>query len=303
MKRSSLAVREWLTGYLFISPWLIGFIVFTLGPLVASLYLSFTNYNLLQPPQFIGVQNYVQMVRDPDFWQALSVTFYYAVFAIPLDLAVALALAILLNQRVRYMPLFRTIFYMPAILPPVATSVLWNWILNPDYGILNAFLHALGLPQPQWLVTPQWTVPAYIVMSVWGVGTWMVIFLAGLQDVPQSLYEAAAIDGASIWRSFWNITLPMISPVLLFNLVQGVIGTFSYFTQAYIMGNGVGGSNAGVDNAGLFYALYLYMQGFAELHMGYASALAWVLFFIVLILTLLIFKGSALWVYYGGERD
>lgn len=294
---------ESLTGYLFISPWLVGLIVFTLGPLVASLYLSFTNYNLLQRPQFIGFQNYVAMVHDSSFWQSLYVTFYYAIFSVPLDLIVALILAILLSQRVRMLGLYRTMFYLPAILPPVATSVLWNWILNPAYGILNEFLGFLHLPQPQWLITPQWTVPAFIVMSMWGVGTWMIIFLAGLQDVPQSLYEAASIDGASIWRGFWNITLPMISPVILFNLIQGIIGTFSYFTQAYVMGSGVGGQGAGVNDAGLFYALNLYIQGFANLHMGYASALAWVLFFIVLVLTLLVLRGSAVWVYYGGEQQ
>ncbi|GGJ00588.1 spermidine/putrescine ABC transporter permease [Alicyclobacillus cellulosilyticus] len=304
MKRQSNALRrrEAVLGYAFISPWIIGFIVFVAGPLVASLYLSFTDYSLLQPAHFIGVQNYVQMVHDPDFWTSLGVTFYYAIVSVPLDLLVALLLAILLNQKVRMMRLYRTLFYLPCVLPPVAVSVLWNWILNPSYGILNRLLAFFGLPQPQWLITPQWTVPAYIVMSVWGVGGAMIILLAGLQDVPQSLYEAAVIDGAGVWAKFRYVTLPMISPVLFFNLVMGIIGAFSYFTQAYVMGSGYG-SGAGVNNAGLFYALNIYIQGFSELHMGYASALAWVMFFIVLALTLLVFKSSSMWVYYGGERE
>jgi multiple sugar transport system permease protein len=298
--RLSMKTREALVGYLFISPWIIGFLAFTLGPLAASLYLSFTDYNLLQPPKFIGLANYMQLIHDNDFWQSLHVTLYYAIVSVPLDLLVALLLAVLLNQKVRYMRLFRTLFYLPAVLPPVAVSVLWNWILNPEYGILNRFLALLHLPQPQWLVTPQWTVPAFIVMSIWGVGQAMVIMLAGLQDVPQSLYEAAVIDGASTWQKFRYITLPMISPVVFFNLVMGVIGAFSYFTQAYVMGASYG-QGAGVNNSGLFYVLNIYLQ-VSSLHMGYACALAWVLFFIILLLTLLIFKSSALWVYYGGEK-
>ena len=297
--RHRLRRRETAMGYFFISPWIIGLLVFMAGPLVASGYLSLTNYNLLTPPTFVGLQNYRTMLSDPNFWQALQVTFYYAVLSVPLDLMIALGMALLLNQRVRFMRWFRTIFYLPALLPPVAISVLWNWILNPQYGILNEALRFLGLPQPQWLLAPQWTVPAYVVMSIWGVGTWMVIFLAGLQNVPQQLYEAAVLDGAGIGRKFWNITLPMISPVLFFDLVMGIVGAFSYFTQAYVLGQSVG-SGAGVSNAGLFYSLYLYQKGFSELQMGYASALGWVLCFIVLMLSLLVFKSSALWVYYGG---
>ena len=294
--------KEAWYGYAFISPWIIGFLVFTLGPLVASLYLSFTDYNLLQAPNFIGFNNFKQMMTDASFWKSLYVTMYYGIVAVPLDLVIALMMAVLLNQKVRFMRWFRTIFYLPAVLPPVAISVLWNWILNPQYGILNRFLGFLHLPQPQWLVTPQWTVPAFIVMSIWGVGTWMIIFLAGLQDVPVSLYEAAIIDGASIWKKFWYVTLPMISPVMFFNLVMGIVGAFSYFTQAYVMGSGLG-QGAGVNDAGLFFALNIYLQGFASLHMGYASALAWVLFFIVLLLTLVVFKWSSLWVFYGGEKE
>lgn len=295
--------KEALLGYAYISPWLIGFIVFTVGPLIASLYLGFTQYNLLTPAKFVGFQNYVQVFHDHSFWQSLYVTFYYAIFSVPLDLLVALLLAVMLNQKVKFMRWFRTVFYLPAILPPVAVAILWNWILNPEYGILNRFLGFLHLPQPQWLIAPQWTVPSFIVMSIWGVGTWMITFLAGLQDVPASLYEAAIIDGASTLKKFWYVTLPMISPVLFFNLVMGIIGSFSFFTQAFVMGSGYGGQGAGVSNAGLFYALYIYIQGFSELNMGYASALAWVLFFIVLILTLLVFKSSSLWVYYGGEKE
>ncbi|GMA65030.1 sugar ABC transporter permease [Alicyclobacillus fastidiosus] len=295
--------REAILGYAYISPWLIGFVALTLGPLIASLYFGFTQYNLLDSPKFIGFQNYAHLFQDHDFWQSLYVTFYYAIFSVPLDLLVALVLAMMLNQKVRFMRWFRTIYYLPAVLPPVAVAILWNWILNPQYGILNRFLAFLHLPQPQWLVTPQWTVPSFIVMSIWGVGTWMITFLAGLQDVPMSLYEAAVIDGASTWKKFWHVTLPMISPVLFFNLVMGIIGAFSYFTQAFVMGSGYGGQGAGISNSGLFYALNIYIQGFSNLNMGYACALAWVLFFIVLVLTLLVFKSSSLWVYYGGEKE
>ena len=294
--------REMIMGYLFISPWIVGFLVFVAGPLAVSLYLSLTNYNLLSAPQFIGVQNYTQMLSDPNFWQSLQVTFLYGILSVPIDLGVALILAILLNQNVRFMPLFRTIFYLPALLPPVATSVLWNWILNPAYGILNTFLKDIGLPQPQWFLTPQTTVPGYVIMSIWGVGTWMVIFLAGLQNVPTELYEAAVLDGSGLWTKFWRITLPMISPVLFFNLVMGIVGAFSFFTQAFVIGQGTG-SGSGVANSGLFYALYLYQKGFSELQMGYASALGWVLFLIVMLLSLITFRSSALWVYYGGESS
>lgn len=299
---SSFKRRESILGYAFISPWIIGFIVFFAIPLIASLYFSFTNYNLLSTPHFVGFQNYAHIFRDSSFWTSLKVTLYYAILSVPIDLAIALVMAILLNQNVRMMPLFRTLFYLPALLPPVAISVLWSWILNPKYGILNNFLRDIGLPQPQWFLTPQSTVPGYVVMSVWGVGNVMVIFLAGLQNVPTELYEAAVLDGSGIWTKFWHVTLPMISPVLFFNLVMGIVGAFSYFTQAFVIGQG-GGTGAGVENSGLFYALYLYQKAFSELQMGYASALGWILFFIVLILSLLVFRSSSLWVYYGGEKN
>lgn len=302
MRNLSRKRRNTILGYLFISPWIIGFTVWVAGPLIASIFLSLTNYNLLSSPQFIGVQNYTQIFQDADFWQSLKVTFYYAILSVPIDLAVALLMAMLLNQKVRAMPLFRTLFYLPALLPPVATSVLWSWILNPQYGILNNFLRTIGLPQPQWFLTPQTTVPGYVVMSVWGVGGSMVIFLAGLQNVPTDLYEASVIDGAGLWAKFKHITLPMISPVLFFNLVMGIVGSFSFFTQAFVIGQG-GGSGAGVANSGLFYALYLYQKAFSELQMGYASALGWILFFIVLLLSLLVFRSSSLWVFYGGEES
>ncbi len=294
--------RETAMGYLFISPWIIGFIVFVAGPLIASLIISMTDYNLLSSPQFIGLQNYAHMFGDANFWLSLQVTFYYALLAVPIDLIVALVLAIMLNQNVRFMPLFRTIFYLPALLPPVAISMLWIWILNPAYGILNTFLKTIGLPQPQWFLTPQTTVPGYVIMSIWGLGTWMVIFLAGLQNVPAELYEAAVLDGSGVWAKFWHVTLPMISPVLFFNLVMGIVGAFSFFTQAFVIGQGTG-TGAGVSNSGLFYALYLYQKAFSELQMGYASALGWALFLIVMLLTLLVFRSSALWVYYGGESS
>ncbi|MDI3298049.1 MAG: sugar ABC transporter permease [Bacillota bacterium] len=293
-----------MTGLAFIAPWLVGLVVFTLGPFLASGYLSLTSYDMLTPPRFTGLANYRQIFEDPRFYKALGVTFYYALVSVPLDLAVALGLALLLNQRVRGLGLFRTVFYLPAVLPPVVTAVLWNWILNPDFGIVNAGLRALGVPTshlPQWLVSPEWTVPAYVLMSLWGVGTAMIVSLAGLQDVPRELVEAALLDGAGAWARFRYVTLPMLTPVLFYNLVQGIIAAFGFFTTPFILGAGLG-SGAGVDDSGLFYALYVYQQAFGQLHLGYASALAWVMLFLVLLLTLLVFRSSSIWVYYGGER-
>jgi len=288
--------RNRIVGWLFLSPWVIGFLAFALYPFLASLFYSFTNYNILSPPQWIGLQNYQQMVQDPLFWQSLYNTLYYTVIFVPASTVLAIAIAMLLNQRVRGQTIYRTLFYLPSVVPLVASSVLWLWLFNPSFGFIDAFLRALGLPAPGWLYSEVWVKPSLILMSLWGIGQPIVIYLAGLQGVPQELYEAAHLEGANGWHRTRHITLPMISPVILFNVVLGMIGAFQYFTQAYVMTQG------GPDNSSMFFALYLYQNAFQYLHLGYASAMAWLLFVVILIATLLVFKSSARWVYYGNEQ-
>jgi multiple sugar transport system permease protein len=295
-RSTSLGRHEAMWGYILVSPWIIGFILFTAGPMLASLGLSLTDYDVVNTPQYIGLTNYARMLtQDPRFWQSLKVTLVYAVLAIPLGLAAGLGLALLLNVKVPGIAVWRTIYYMPSVVSGAAVSVLWLYIFNPRFGVANWILSWFHIKGPNWLSSPDWALPSLILMSLWGVGGGMIIYLAGLQGVPTALYDAALVDGANSWQRFWHITLPMISPVIFYNLVTGIIGTFQYFTNAYIMTDG------GPNDATLFYNLYLYVSGFRYLAMGYASALAWVLFFIVLGLTTLIFKSSAAWVYYEGE--
>ena len=282
-------------GWLFISPWLVGFLMFTLYPFMASLYYSFTNYSILKVPKWVGFQNYAAMIHDPLFWTSLYNTCYYAIIFVPLSTAMAIAIAMLLNMRVRAVGVYRSVFYLPSVVPLVASSVLWLWLFNPSYGLINAVLNGVGLAGPGWIFSVAWSKPGLILMGLWGLGVPIVIYLASLQGVPTDFYEAADLEGANGWTKTWRITLPMISPAILFNVVLGIIGAFQYFTQAYVMTSG------GPDNSTLFYALYIYQQGFQFLHMGYASAMAWVLFLIVLLVTLVVFKTSARQVYYGGD--
>ena len=289
-------LKRALEGYLFISPWIIGFVVFTAGPILASLVLSFFEWSLIRPPRFAGLNNYIKIfTADPLFWQSLKVTLIYVVVAIPLQLAFALFLAILLNQKVRLIPLFRTIFYLPSQVSAVAISVIFLWIYHPELGLLNELLRHVGIKGPAWLISERWALPALIGMSLWSVGGAMIILLAGLQDVPQHLYEAASLDGAGEFAKFRFITLPMLSLVLFFNLILGIIGGFQYFTQAYVMTRG------GPLNATLFYALYLYLNAFNFLKMGYAAALAWILFVIMIGVTVWQLRLARHWVYYEYE--
>ena len=289
--------RDVCEGYLFALPWLLGFLIFILGPMLASLYLSCTEWNLITPLRWVGVRNYHTLfLEDRLFWQSLKVTSIYSL-AIPVRLLVALMVALLMNQKIRGLAVFRTVYYMPAVVSGVAVAQLWRWIFNGEYGLLNWGLwRILGVKGPAWLADENWALPALIVMSFWGFGNSMVIFLAGLQGIPGQLYEAAAIDGASGWRRFLHITLPMLSPVIMFNLIMGVIGSFQVFTSSYVMTRG------GPHYATLFYVLYLYQNAFEWSKMGYASALAWVLFLIILVLTLIQFRLSRRWVYYGGVK-
>jgi multiple sugar transport system permease protein len=293
----SLVHREALTFYLLISPWLVGLLLFVLGPMIASIFISFTRWDLLSPAKFIGLQNYQKMfTRDPLFWQSLKVTFIYTLAYVPLELVGGLVLALLMNQKLRFRGVFRTVYYLPSVLPGVAFVVLWMWILHPDVGLINTLLSYVGIEGPRWLADPGWALPALLMMSLWGLGRTMVIYLASLQGIPQHLYEAAAIDGAGNWQSFWRITLPMLTPTIFFNLVLSIISTFQTFTSAFVATDG------GPLDSTLFYVLYLFRQAFQFFNMGYASALAWILFLIILVLTLLIVRSADRWVYYEGSR-
>lgn len=282
-------------GYLFLSPWLLGFVIFLAGPMIASFYLSFTQYKVIQAPSWIGLANYQRMLTDELFYHSLRVTLVYTAISVPLGIAAALGVAVLLNQKIIASGLFRTIFYLPSIISGVAVAIVFAWIFNFRFGILNYLLSLVGVAGPNWLGSPRWALWAFVLMSLWGIGGNVVIFLAALQGVPQSLYEAAEIDGAGSWQRFWKITLPMISPALLFVFIMGVIGTFQTFTQSYIMTGG------GPANATLFYLLYLYKNAFNWFEMGYASALAWVLFLIIMVCTLILLRSSTLWVHYEGS--
>ncbi len=294
ISKINISRSEAVSGYLFISPWIIGFLIFTLGPFLASLVLSFTEWDLIGQPKFNGLDNYVALAKDPLFWQALKVTAVYSLGRVPLGIIIGLAAALLLNQNVKFIGIWRVVYYMPVVLPPVAVSMLWMWIYNPDYGILNGILWALfGIHGPAWLADEFWVLPSLMMMAVWGMlGRNMIIYLSGLKSVAPEMYEAADIDGANSWHKFLMITVPMMTPIIFFNLVMGLMDSFKLFTQAYVMTQG------GPRYASLFYVYYLYQHAFQRFHMGYASAMAWVFFLILMIFTALVFRSSKWWVYY-----
>ncbi|HQI76048.1 MAG TPA: extracellular solute-binding protein [Candidatus Latescibacteria bacterium] len=283
-----------VAGLGFISPWLAGFLIFTVGPFIISIVLSFTEYNMLSPARWVGLKHYSELfTNDPIFWKSLGNTIYMMI-GVPLGMAVGLGVAMLLNSNVRGMSWYRTVYYLPAIVPTVASSILWIWVLHPTNGILNIILEYVGLGQPLWLQSEHWSKPAIIVMGLWGAGSSMIIWLAGLKGIPDHLYEAAQIDGAGKWRQFVHVTLPMLSPYIFFNLIMGVIGTLQIFAQAFIMTSG------GPVDSTLFYVYYLFNNAFQYLRMGYASAMAWILFVIILGLTLVQLKLAPRWVHYEG---
>jgi multiple sugar transport system permease protein len=297
----TLARRESLWGFVFISPWILGALLFTLFPMVASLVMSFTNFDPRTPDavQLIGVANYTRMFSDPLVLQSLGVTLKFAAVMLPLTMAVSVGLAMLVNHpRLIGRNVFRTLFYMPMQIPIVATTIIWQGVLNLHTGWLNYALGAVGIPGPDWLNSGAWVYPGLALISLWGTGNMMLIALAGLQNVPTELYEAARIDGAGRWAQFRNVTLPMISPVLFYNLIIGLISTFQYFTQAYVLTNGRGDP----DNATLFFNLNLYREGWRYYDMGYAATLAWLLFLIVLALTVVLFRTRSRWVYEASAR-
>ena len=284
-------------GLAFISPWILGFLAFTVYPVAASLFYSFCDYDVLSKPVWIGALNYREMAADSVFWQSLGNTLFYAAFSLPMGLVMSLSVAVLLNQSVRWRPGFRAIFFLPSLIPVVASSMIWLWILNGNFGLLNHGLRLLGIAHPpQWLADPAWTKPSLVLMSLWSVGHSVVIYLAALQDVPRSLYESADLDGAGSWSRFRHITLPMISPVIYFNLIMGIIGSLQVFSQAFIM---LGGG--GPQRSALFYAVYLYLNAFEYRQMGYACAMAWVLFVLILFLTWVATRSTRKMIYYASE--
>jgi len=294
--RMSIATRNQIMGLLFISPWLIGLLAFTAYPVLASLYYSFTLYDIINPAQFIGLQNYIFMfTQDPTFPITVFNTMYLVIIGVPCGLVVSFLLANLLNNSVKGRPFFRTIFFLPSIVPVIATAMVWLWIYNPNYGIINATLAAIGLQVVPWLSSPDLAKFSIIIIGVWGQGAAIVIFLAALQDVPRELYDAAKVDGAGAFRRFKDVTIPLCTPSVLFVLITGLIGAFQEFSLAWILTRG------GPMQSTTFYAVYLYQSAFQFFKMGYASALAWVLFLIIVTFTAITFRTSARWVYYAGS--
>jgi len=298
--------KEWRAGLLFISPFLVGFTLFTIYPVAASIYYSFCDFDMVRSARPVGLANYANLLKDERFLRGLWNTAVFTAFTVPATMLTALALALLLNMKLKGQAFYRTLFFLPSIVPVVASSVLWLWLLNPDYGLLNTLLRPVleavnaaagtALRPPGWLVDPDYTKAALVLMSAWGVGGSLILYLAALGDVPVQLYEAAEIDGAGAWHKARHITLPMISPVLFFTLIMGLIGTLQYFSQAWIMT-----PNGQPGDATLFYALYLFANAFLYLRMGYASAQAWILFVVIVAATVAVFRTTRRFVHYGGE--
>lgn len=289
--------RETIAFYLTISPWLIGFLLFTLGPMLLSLYASFTRWDLLTSPVFVGLRNFKDLASDHYFIQSLKVTLIYTLAYVPLDMIGGLALALLARPKLRGIGIFRTVLYLPTVLSGVAFVVVWLWLLNPRGGLINLILAQFGIQGPRWLLDPHWALPSLVLMSFWGWGRTMVIFLGGLSAIPGELYESAAMDGAGRARSFFAVTLPLLTPTIFFNLILSVISTFQTFTNAFVATNG------GPLDATLFLVLYIYRQAFEYFNMGYAAALAWVLFALILALTILLFRSQRFWVFYMGDKE
>ena len=292
--------KFWL-GMAFIMPWFIGFVLFTFYPMAASFVYSFSEYHARKPLVWVGFENYMTMFSDKLFWKSLWNTLYMVAFAVPITLAASFMCAVLLNLKVRGQALYRVIYFLPSIVPTVASTLLWLWILNPQSGVMNTLLGKFGIQGPNWLNDPNWSKPSLILLGMWGMGGTIVIYLSGLQDVSISLLEAAELDGANWLQRLRYITIPMVSPITLFNLITGMIGMFQYFAQAYIFrGSGSTGGLGAPLNSTLFYSVYLYQAGFQYLKIGYASAMAWILFLIILLCTILMLKVSERFTYYAG---
>ncbi len=299
-KVSRYTPRDWRNlrlGILFVSPWALGFLFFTIYPLLSSLYYSLTRYDLLRPPVFLGFKNYSTLFfDDPHFWNVMYNSLYYVGLSVPLGVGAAFLIANLLNSDIVARSFFRSVIYIPSIVPAVASAMVWQFLMNVQYGAINGILRSFGFPIIPFLSSPGWAKPSLIVVAVWAQGAAVVIFLAALQDVPRSLYEAATVDGANLWHKFLNITIPLTSPIILFNLIMGLIVAFQEFTVPWLLTEG------GPMNSTEFYLIHLYRNAFEYLRMGKASALAWILFLIIVAFSVIIFKSSARWVYYGGDK-
>jgi multiple sugar transport system permease protein len=299
--------RRWVSRstaafWVFVSPWVFGFLVFTAGPMIYSFVIALFDWDLLTTAEFIGLDNYVEASQDPLVAKSLSITLTYAVVSVPLQVLLSLGVALLMNVKVRGINIFRTLWYLPSLVTGVAQVALFLWVFNPRYGLVNGVLAIFGIEGPLWFRDPDWALPAVILMSLWTVGGNMVIYLAGLQDVPAELHEAAQLDGAGQLRRFWNITLPSLSPIIFFNVVTGLIAALQTFTQGYVVQAALGQGSGSGGSSLLFFVLYLYENAFQYFRMGYASALAWILFVMIVLLTLLVFRGSSFWVYYESAR-
>lgn len=295
--------KNWtqITPYLFILPWIIGFLAFTIGPLIFSFIMSFFNWPVIGDPSFVGLGNYIQMfTKDKQFFKSLLISIRYAAIFVPVNMTIALFLAMLISQPVKGAKVYRTIFYIPTVISGVAISILWGWILNGDYGVLNYLLSLIGIEGPKWLVDPAWAILAVVIASAFGVGSMMLIFYTNIKNIPFDIYEAASIDGASPARKFFSITLPIITPTLLFNLITSIISSFQQVTLVMLLTAG------GPMKSTYFYGLMTYNNAFKHHKLGYASANAWVMFVIILCLTMLVFKSSSAWVFYenasGGKK-
>ena len=297
-RRGTLARRQAVWCYVFMAPAIHGLLLFSLGPMIASLWLSFTSYDLLSSPEWVGTENYVNLAQDPLFRKSLSVTLIYGLVAVPCTMLIALVLAIMLNAKIPALPFFRSAYYLPSVISGVAVATLWKWMFNGEYGLINAGLARIGIAGPAWLTDEQWALRALIFMSLWGFGATMLIYLAGLQGVPKELYEAAQVDGASRFRQHLHVTVPMLSPVTFFNLIMGIIASLQVFAEPFVLTKG------GPNNSTLLLSVYLYQNAFQYLKMGYASAIAWVTFAIILVFTLLVFRSMPMWVHSeaGEER-
>lgn len=284
-------------GFLFAFPWIFGLLFFYAFPLISSVYFSFTSYSILQPGGFVGLQNYKDLMNDDLLWKSIYNTVYFAVLYVPLSIIFGIAFAMVLNIKVKGMAVYRTVFFLPTLVPHIALAVLWMWLLNPGFGLINGMLHSIGIDGPAWLGSETWSKPSLVFMSLWGIGQAIVIYLAGLADIPQDYYDASDVDGASWFQKIRTITLPLLTPVIFFNLVMGVIGAFQQFTLPYALTKGQGSP----ANSMTFYVMYLYDNGFKFFKMGYASAMAWILFVIIMLLTAIIFWSSKRWVHYQGK--
>lgn len=287
--------RDNIAGFIFISPWLIHFFALIAMAMVFSLGISFTETDLLTGVKWVGFGNYTRMWNDPLFWKAFRVTAYYTFVLVPFSVILSVGIALLMNQKIFAMGAWRTVYYLPSVVQGVAVAMLWGYVLNPRFGLINVALARFGIEGPRWLFSEQWAVPGFVLMGLWGAGGAMILYLAGLQGIPTHLYEAAEIDGANSWNRFWHITIPMLTPTIYFNILISIIASFQVFTQAHVLTNG------GPNNATLTQVLYLYRKGFIDFQFGYASALAWALFVVILFFTILVVRSSESWVHYEGE--